>query len=187
MLSSVNNVGMAGDHMMPFLEQEKETVLNMMTVNMTAATMLTHALLPIMIEKGRGAIINISSVASMQPMPYIALYAATKHFIHAFTEALEYENRDSGVIFQEVTPGAVETALTKHLPRSRFSLRASPSEFARSALGTLGHTSRTCGWWPHSLHLFIFQALPDMLGRRVMRKALEYTYGIIIKNKQKLE
>ena len=117
-------------------------------------------------------------------MPYIAVYAATKHYIHAFTEAIAYENRDSGVIFQEVTPGAVETALTKHLPKSRFSPRALPKEFVHSALGTLGYTSWTCGWWPHSLQLLAFQTLPDLVGRVSMRRALEYTYGVIIKNIQ---
>eukprot|EP00091_Calanus_sinicus_P012359 TRINITY_DN27907_c0_g1_i1.p1 TRINITY_DN27907_c0_g1~~TRINITY_DN27907_c0_g1_i1.p1 ORF type:complete len:152 (+),score=39.50 TRINITY_DN27907_c0_g1_i1:30-458(+) len=123
---------------MPFLAQDKKTVTSMMTVNMMAGTMLTRAILPCMRKKDRGAIIDISSVACMQPMPYIALYAATKHFIHAFTEALEYENNDSGVIFQEISPGAVETALTKHLPKSKFNQRASPSEFVSSALDTLG-------------------------------------------------
>eukprot|EP00092_Neocalanus_flemingeri_P040992 GFUD01044635.1.p1 GENE.GFUD01044635.1~~GFUD01044635.1.p1 ORF type:complete len:315 (-),score=67.28 GFUD01044635.1:264-1208(-) len=174
----VNNVGTAGEHMMPFLDQDEATVANMITVNMTVITMLTHALLPAMKKKGRGAVINISSVASLHPMPYIAVYAATKHYIHAFTEALAYENRDSGVLFQEVTPGAVETALTKYLPRSRFTFRAAPLEFVCSALSTLGYTSRTCGWWPHSLQLLVLQSLPDL----VMRRALEYTYGVIINN-----
>ena len=181
----VNNVGMAGEHMMPFLEQDKETVANMMTVNMMAGTMLTHAILPSMKKKDRGAIINISSVACMQPMPYIALYAATKHFIHAFTEALEYENKDSGVIFQEISPGAVETALTKYLPKSKFNPRASPSEFVGSALGTLGYTSWTCGWWPHSLQLLLFHTVPDIPARVAMRSSLEYTYRDIVRNKHK--
>ena len=117
----VNNVGMAGEHMMRFLDQDENTVMNMINVNMTTCTMLTHAFLPTMRGKGRGAIMNISSVARMQPMPFIAVYAATKQYIHAFTEALAYENKDSGVVFQEVIPGAVQTALTKHLPKNRFS------------------------------------------------------------------
>ena len=178
----VNNVGMAGEHMMPFLEQDEKTVRNMLNMNMTTCTVLTHAFLPNMKKKGRGAVINISSVARMQPMPYIAVYAATKHYIHAFTEAIAYENKDSGVIFQEVSPGAVETTLTKHLPRTRLSPRAQPSEFVQSALSSLGHTNRTCGWWPHSLQLFIFQLLPDILGNAIMRRALEYTYGKIKRN-----
>ena len=178
----VNNVGMAGEHMMMFLDQDVNTVMNMINVNMTTCTVLTHAFLPRMREKGRGAIINISSVARMQPMPFIAVYAATKHYIHAFTDALAYENKDSGIVFQEVSPGAVETALTKHLPRNRFSSRAQPSEFVNSALSTLGYSSRTCGWWPHSAQLLVFQSLPDVVGRWAIRRGLENTYRQIVRN-----
>ena len=115
-------------------------------------------------------------------MLFIAVYAATKHFIHAFTEAMAYENKVSGVVFQEVTPGAVETALTKHLPRNRLSSRAEPSEFVNSALSTLGYSSRTCGWWAHSAQLLVFQSLPDVVGSWAIRRGLEYTYGKIIRN-----
>ena len=61
----VNNVGMAGEHMMRFLDQDVKTVINMINVNMTTCIMLTHAFPPSIRVKGRGAIINISSVASM--------------------------------------------------------------------------------------------------------------------------
>ena len=115
-------------------------------------------------------------------MPFIAVYAATKHYIHAFTDALAYENKDSGIVFQEVSPGAVETALTKHLPRNRFSSRAQPSEFVNSALSTLGYSSKTCGWWPHSAQLLVFQSLPDVVGRWAIRRGLKYTYRQIIRN-----
>ena len=103
-------------------------------------------------------------------MPFIAVYAATKHYIHAFTEAPAYEIKDSGVVFQEVTPGAVETTLTN------------PSEFVNSALCTLGNSSKTCGWWPHSSELLVFQSLPDVVGRWAIRRDLEYTYWQIIRN-----
>ena len=181
-IDKVNNVGMARAHMPRFLDQDENTVMNMINVNITTCTLLTHAFLPRMRGKGRGAIINISSVARMQPMPFIAVYAATKHYVHAFTEALAYENKDSGVVFQEVTPGAVETALTKHLPKDRFSSRAQPSEFVNSALSTLRYSSRTCGWWPHSAQLLVFQLLPDVLGKCAIRRGLEYKYRQIMRN-----
>jgi 17beta-estradiol 17-dehydrogenase / very-long-chain 3-oxoacyl-CoA reductase len=181
----VNNVGMAGQHMMRFLDQDENAVMNMINVNLSTCTVLTHAFLPSMRGKGRGAIINISSVARMQPMPFIAVYAATKHYIHAFTEALAYENKDSGFVFQEVTPWAVETTLTKHLPRDRFRSRAQPSEFVNSALSTLGYSSRTCGWWPHSAQLLVFQSLPDVVGRWAIWKGLEYKYRQIMRNMEK--
>ena len=168
--------------MMRLLYQDENMLMNMINVNMTTCTVLTHSFLPRMREKGRGAIINISSVARMQPMPFIAVYAVTKHFIHAFTEAMAYENKVSGVVFQEATPGGVETALTKHLPRNKLSSRAEPSKFVNSVLSTLSHSSRTCGWWPHSAQLLVFQSLPVVVGRWAIRKGLEYTYGQSVRN-----
>ena len=80
---------------MPFLELEEDIVKDIITVNVLSGTMLCHAVLPGMIKKGKGAIINIGSVCSYYPLPYLATYAATKHYIAAFTEAIaaEYSNR----------------------------------------------------------------------------------------------
>ena len=69
---------------------------------MLAVTLLCHALLPEMTGRGRGAIINISSVAGMIPLPYLAVYSATQHYISAFTQAIAQEAAGSGVVIQEV-------------------------------------------------------------------------------------
>ena len=74
----------------------------MLTVNMLAVTLLCHALLPEMTGRGRGAIINISSVAGLIPLPYLAVYSATQHYISAFTQAIAQESKGSGVVIQEV-------------------------------------------------------------------------------------
>ena len=92
----VNNVGVLGRHWMPFLELDAKVAKDIITVNVLSATMLCHALLPDMVEKGKGAIINIGSMCSnFGPIPYLATYAATKHYIAAFTQAIaaEYANR----------------------------------------------------------------------------------------------
>ena len=92
----VNNVGLMGPHWMPFLELEQQMVRDIINVNITAGAALVHAILPDMIQKRKGAIINISSTCSAFPAcPYLATYCATKHFVAAFTKgiAAEYENR----------------------------------------------------------------------------------------------
>ena len=94
----VNNVGMLGPHWMPFTEMDEKVVNDIISVNMTCGTMLCHALLPEMVRKGRGAIINISSSCSAFPVPYLATYAATKHFIAAFTKAIAAENSNRFVL-----------------------------------------------------------------------------------------
>ena len=70
---------------------------------MCAVTLFCHALLPEMTGRGRGAIINISSVAGLIPLPYLAVYSATQHYISAFTQAIALESSGSGVVIQEVT------------------------------------------------------------------------------------
>jgi hypothetical protein len=78
-------------------------------VNIEALTHLTHALLPAMLEAGRGAIINVSSLASILPIPNFAVYAATKAYVSSFSEALRMELRGTGIPVLAVCPGPVRT------------------------------------------------------------------------------
>ena len=91
----VNNVGLLGPHFMPFLELEEKVTKDIINVNILSGTMLCHALLTDMVRKGKGAIINIGSICSYYPLPYLAVYAATKHYTAAFTQAIaaEYAER----------------------------------------------------------------------------------------------
>lgn len=108
----VNNVGILGPHFMPFLELDNDTVENMIYVNVLAATVLCHSLLPDMKRKGRGGIINISSNGGNIIVPYLSEYIATKHYMTAFTQAISAEYSDSGVTIQCIEPGQTETSMT---------------------------------------------------------------------------
>ena len=110
----VNNVGMLGEHHMPFLELPKEDVIGMINVNCLAATVLCHSLMPKMKQKGKGAVINLSSSANFAIIPYLGVYAATKHYMTAFTVAIAEEYKDCGIEVQCIEPGAVKTAMTTH-------------------------------------------------------------------------
>ena len=100
----MNNVGVLGPHWMPFLELKETQVKDIISVNVISGTILCHAILPIMIRKGKGAIINISSTCSAFSVPYLATYAATKHFITAFNNAIaaEYKHRFELIIIYTV-------------------------------------------------------------------------------------
>ena len=65
-------------------------------------------------DKGKGAIINISSLAAYFFAPYLAEYAATKHYMSAFTMAIAEEYANCGVEIQCIEPGAVDTAMTQY-------------------------------------------------------------------------
>ena len=103
----VNNAGL-GDHG-PFADGSWERVRAMLDVNISALTHLTHALLPSMIEGGRAAVLNVSSVASFFPLPNMAVYSATKAYVTSFSEALAIELRPHGVTVTALCPGPVPT------------------------------------------------------------------------------
>ena len=87
----INNVGILGPHWMPFLEMEAKDIKDVMNVNMMATVSLCHAVLPGMVKKGKGAIVNISSVCSNFSVPYLATYTASKSFVSAFTKTISTE------------------------------------------------------------------------------------------------
>jgi short-subunit dehydrogenase len=103
----INNAGI-GDHGL-FEGSDWKRVEAMLDVNIKALTRLTHGLLPEIMRSGRGAILNVSSVAAWLPMPNVAVYAASKAYVNSFTEALRAELRQTGVTVTALCPGPVET------------------------------------------------------------------------------
>ena len=91
----VNNAGFGVSA--PFAKSDASQTSGMMQLNMVALTELTHMVLPAMLERGHGRIMNIASVVAFQPCPYFAVYAATKAYVLSFTEALAEEMRGRGV------------------------------------------------------------------------------------------
>jgi short-subunit dehydrogenase len=103
----VNNAGL-GDYG-EFISSDWGKLQSMLGVNIEALTHLTHALVPEMIRRGGGAIINVSSLASVIPIPDFAVYAATKAYVTSFSEALRIELREHRISVLAVCPGPVRT------------------------------------------------------------------------------
>lgn len=102
----VNNAG-RGDYG-EFRTADWSKTEDMIRLNVEALTHLAHALLPGLIAR-RGAILNVSSLASALPIPDFAVYAATKAYVTSFSEALRLELRDQGVRVLAACPGPVKT------------------------------------------------------------------------------
>jgi len=103
----VNNAGsgMAG----PLATTDTETIRGMLRVNVEALTQLTRLLLPGMLERRRGRILNVASTAGFVPGPLMAVYYASKAYVISFSEALAEELRGSGVTVTVLCPGPTRT------------------------------------------------------------------------------
>jgi uncharacterized protein len=86
-----------------------ERQMAMVRLNINALAELTYLLLPAMVDRGEGAIINVSSTASFQPMAYTATYAATKAFVTSFSMGLAEEVRPHGIRVVTLCPGGTRT------------------------------------------------------------------------------
>lgn len=157
----INNAGL-GDHGF-FEDSDWSRVRAMIDVNIKALTRLTHAILPEMIRAGRGAILNVSSIASLMPIPKMAVYAATKSYVTSFTEALRAELRGTGVSVTAVCPGPVDTEFFDTAERASGDAMATPEFFkvsipqvVREALGAVatGRARVIPGWIPWAVMAF---------------------------------
>ena len=122
-----------------FAENPRERELELVRLNVEAVSDLCARFLPAMVERGRGAIINIGSTAGFQALPYNASYAASKAFVIFLSEALSAELEGKGVTVTVVNPGPVPTefqdvnnaSFTERMPRAMW---VSPERVVEDAL-----------------------------------------------------
>ncbi|KAK6184100.1 hypothetical protein SNE40_006632 [Patella caerulea] len=165
----VNNVGMSFPFPEYFIELEnrEQVIRDMINVNMLSMTMLTSMVLPAMVERRRGYIINIASTAATAPLALLGLYSASKVYMDYFSQTLQQEVSNKGITVQVVLPGFVATKLSK-IKKTSFMI-PSPTTYVRSALATVGIENRTFGFWSHAVQGFLMASiLPSMVQRNVM-------------------
>jgi short-subunit dehydrogenase len=138
----INNAG-AGTHG-SFVDQTPEKVAAQIQLNCVSLADLTSRFLPPMVRARQGVVINVSSTAAFQPVPTMAVYAATKSFVLSFTEALWWELRDSGVRVVALCPGATETGFFAAAGEQFMTRgRSTPQRVVRAALAAIGTTTST--------------------------------------------
>jgi short-subunit dehydrogenase len=131
----INNAGFGS--MGDFARLELERELEMIGLNIMALIALTHRYLQKMRERRSGTIINVSSAAGFQPIPFMATYAATKAFVTSFSEAVAEENRPHGIKVLALCPGATETnffAAAKMKEAIKVKGMQTPEEVVEAAL-----------------------------------------------------
>lgn len=106
----VNNAGIAGSS--PLARTSFEEWQRMLAVNATGTFLVTRALVPAMVARGWGRVVNVASIAGRVGAPYISAYAASKHAVVGFTRAVAAEVAAEGVTVNAVCPGYVDTEMT---------------------------------------------------------------------------
>ncbi|XP_059831213.1 very-long-chain 3-oxoacyl-CoA reductase-B-like isoform X2 [Hypanus sabinus] len=176
----VNNVGKTYN-ILPcyFLDvpDVKKAVTDIVFCNALSVSMMTAVVLPQMVDRKKGVIINMSSEAGTFPHPMLAMYSATKVFIDFFSRALNVEYKSQGIITQCVMPLLVSTNLTNNVDTGLLVKRA--DDYVREALNTVGITEQTRGCISHALqHWLIERLFPDcyrlsQFGLNSMKKLTE--------------
>jgi hypothetical protein len=109
----VNNAGVID--VGPFVASAMDKIAGLVNLNVRALTELSGLLLPPMVERRFGRILNVASLAAFQPVPSMAAYAASKAYVLSFTEALSEELRGSGVKVCAVCPGMTDTDMATEI------------------------------------------------------------------------
>lgn len=170
----VNNAGFAtvGE----FADVDPARMADEITLNCVTLTLLTRALLPAMIDRRAGAVINIASTAAYQPIPTMAVYAATKAYVLSLTEALWSELRGSGVRAIAVCPGPTETGFFAAAgDDSLMSRRRTPEQVVQSTFRALhrGAPSVIDGA-ANSIMANLAKRLPSRLVLPVSQRVIRY-------------
>lgn len=145
----INNAGTSYDHPEMFTSISEELIARILQLNVAGTTGVTRAVLPGMMERKKGVVINISSTSAAIPSPYLSVYAASKAFVDKLSADLAAEAAPRGVTVQCVLPGPVATKMSK-IKKATW-MAPTPEKFVEACLKTVGIESRTTGYPPHCL------------------------------------
>ncbi|KAJ6809086.1 very-long-chain 3-oxoacyl-CoA reductase 1-like [Iris pallida] len=157
----INNAGVSYPYAKFFHELDEETMRSIIKVNVEGTTRVTHAVIPGMVERKRGAIVNIGSGAAIviPSDPLYAVYAASKAYIDQFSRCLHVEYKNKGIDVQCQVPLYVATKMAS-IRKSSFFV-PSADTYARAALKHVGYEPRCTPYWPHSALWCLLSLLPE--------------------------
>lgn len=167
----VNNAGFGARG--AFTDLDRGRQMDMIRVNVSALTELSRRLLPDMLERDRGGILNVASTAAFQPGPNMSVYYATKAYVLSFSEGLTEEVADSKVTVTCLAPGPTQTSFTetadmKDSTLFQWSVPMTPEVVARTGYqGFRRERALVVPGWPNKVAAFMIRLTPRPLARKV--------------------
>lgn len=174
----INNAGFgsAGD----FAQLGVDKELQMIELNCVTLVGLTHRYLQPMRERRSGTIINVSSAAGFQPIPFMATYAATKAFVSSFSEAIAEENAPYGIHVLTLCPGSTNTNFfeASNIDRAiQVKGQQTVEDVVDTAMAALNSKKRkVVSGFANKVGAFMGTVVPNAISSRVMGKALRARY-----------
>lgn len=162
----INNVGLGYRYPRYFHELPDSEVQDLLTLNIDSTVWMTRMVLPGMLERKRGAIVNMSSGSALYTLPLLAQYSGAKSFIEKFSRAINAEYRKKGITCQCQVPFYVATKLAK----MRKSLTVpTPDEYVSVAMKWIGYPDALAQpFWLHGIISFVLENLPDYVVAQVI-------------------
>lgn len=155
----INNVGLGYRYPRYFHELPDQEVSDLLALNVDSVVWMTRMVLPGMLDRRRGAIVNMSSGSALYTLPLLAEYSGAKSFVEKFSRALNAEYAAKGVTCQCQAPFYVATKLAKM--RKSFSV-PEPHEFVAQAIKWVGYPDCVVQpFWVHAVQGYIMFHVPD--------------------------
>lgn len=157
----VNNVGVSFSYpeVIHKAEGGLQRLADIDVVNTLPVTLLSAAVLPQMVERNSGIIVNISSATAYSPLSLLSVYSASKKYVTWLSNILQKEYAQTNIIIQTVCPMFVTTKMSKISRTSFFFVTA--EDFVKSAVQTIGIMDETTGCFSHQLQVEIIRSLPE--------------------------
>jgi uncharacterized protein len=163
-----------------FAELELEREVGEVRLNCEALMEMTGAFVPDMVERGGGAVLNVASTASFQPLPGMAVYAATKAFVRSFSEAVHAELAGTGVSVTTLCPGFTETEFAEVAGAGSFEAKMpgflvlNATDVAREAIDGMEHGTRSVvPGAVHKAHALSSRFVPNSLLLPIAKRVAE--------------
>ncbi|XP_020183066.1 very-long-chain 3-oxoacyl-CoA reductase 1 [Aegilops tauschii subsp. strangulata] len=163
----VNNAGVLEPSAVFLHEADVEACVDMIRVNLLALTEVTAAVIPGMVNRGRGAVVNLGSASSeaIPSLPLYTMYAATKRYVARFSKCLHVEYRRKGIDVQCQAPFFVAGTMASRFAEARrfVPLTPTPDAYARAAVRWIGHGPLCVPNFRHQIMWFFAGIAPDFL------------------------